>query len=135
MSKSDKSIDPRILEAAMAEFLEKGYEKASTNVICKNAGVTWGALQKRYSGKDALFCALVSDAAEEFKAQLVGANNDFHDQTKEEQEASALHEDTDGNQFIDYVYDILMCFDCFFAVQAALLTSIIWTSLWTFLKN
>lgn len=105
MSKSDKSIDPRILEAAMAEFLEKGYEKASTNVICKNAGVTWGALQKRYSGKNELFCALVSDAAEEFKAQLVGANNDFHGQTKEEQEKSALHEDTDGNQFIDYVYE------------------------------
>ena len=48
MSKPDKSIDPKILEAAKKEFLEKGYEKASTNVICKNAGVTWGALQKRY---------------------------------------------------------------------------------------
>ena len=77
MSRSDKSIDPRILEAAMAEFLEKGYEKASTNVICKNAGVTWGALQKRYSGKNELFCALVSDAAEKFKAQLVGRKQRF----------------------------------------------------------
>ena len=27
MSKSDKSIDPRILEAAMAEFLEKRHQR------------------------------------------------------------------------------------------------------------
>ena len=46
MSKPDKSIDPKILEAAKKEFLEKGYEKASTNVICKNAGVTWGFTKK-----------------------------------------------------------------------------------------
>lgn len=105
MSKADKSIDPKILEAAKKEFLDKGYEKASTNVICKNAGVTWGALQKRYSGKDALFCALVSPVAEEFKATLVGANNNFHSQTKEQQEASALHEDNGGNQFVDYIYE------------------------------
>lgn len=105
MSKPDKSIDPKILEAAKKEFLEKGYEKASTNVICKNAGVTWGALQKRYEGKDALFCALVSPVAEEFKATLIGANDEFHNLTKEEQEANALHEDTDGNQFIEYIYE------------------------------
>ena len=49
MSKPDKTLDPKILDAAKKEFLEKGYEKASTNAICKSAGVTWGALQKRYS--------------------------------------------------------------------------------------
>ena len=105
MSKADKTIDSKILEAAMSEFLEKGYEKASTNNICRNAGVTWGALEKRYSGKDALFCSLVSGVAEEFKRNLIETNNNFHGQTKLEQEASALHEDTDGNGFIDFIYD------------------------------
>lgn len=90
MSKPDKTLDPKILDAAKKEFLEKGYEKASTNAICKSAGVTWGALQKRYSGKDALFCALVAPVAEEFKATLIGSNEDFHAQTKEQQEAAAL---------------------------------------------
>ena len=77
MSKPDKTLDPKILDAAKKEFLEKGYEKASTNAICKSAGVTWGALQKRYSGKDALFCALVAPVAEEFKATLIGSNEDW----------------------------------------------------------
>lgn len=40
MSKPDKTLDPKILDAAKKEFLEKGYEKASTNAICKSAGVT-----------------------------------------------------------------------------------------------
>ena len=104
MSKPDKTLDPKILGAAKKEFLEKGYEKASTNAICKSAGVTWGALQKRYSGKDALFCALVAPVAEEFKATLIESNEDFHAQTKEQQEATALHADRDGNPFVDYIY-------------------------------
>ncbi len=105
MSKPDKSLDPKILDAAKREFLEKGYEKASTNAICKNAGVTWGALQKRYAGKDALFCALVAPVAEEFKATLIGSNDAFHAQTKEQQEATALHEEQSGNPFIAYIYE------------------------------
>ena len=96
MSNPDKSIDPRILEAAKNEFLEHGYEKTSTNVICKKAGVTWGALAKRYSGKDALFCALVSEVAEEFKSVLCGRNDDFHAQSVEEQEENALEGRTEG---------------------------------------
>ena len=78
MSKPDTSIDPRILESAKEEFLLHGYEKASTNVICKNAGVTWGALAKRYAGKDELFCALVSPVAESFKETLKTQQVQFH---------------------------------------------------------
>ena len=61
MSKPDTSIDPRILKSAKNEFLAHGYEKASTNIICKNAGVTSGALYKRFAGKDELFCSLIAD--------------------------------------------------------------------------
>ncbi len=59
MSVPDKSIDPRLLSAAMEEFLEKGYENASLKNICSKAGVTTGALYKRYKGKEDLFGALV----------------------------------------------------------------------------
>lgn len=105
MAKADKSLDPKIIAAAKEEFLEKGYEKASTNAICQKAGITWGALKNRYSDKDGLFCALVSPAAEEFKEMLRGANDSFHEQTQEEQERSALHSDSDGAFFVNYVYD------------------------------
>lgn len=61
MAKADKTIDPRILESAKREFLSVGFEKASLKTICDNAQVTTGALYKRYSGKEALFRALVAD--------------------------------------------------------------------------
>ena len=68
MAKADHSIDPRILDSAKAEFLEKGFEKASLKSICENAQVTTGALYKRYSGKEALFCALVADTVKAMSA-------------------------------------------------------------------
>lgn len=105
MSKPDTSIDPRILEAARKEFLSLGYEKASTNVICKNAGVTWGALAKRYSGKDALFCALVSPVADSFKAALMGQQEHFHGLPEQEKEETALDSKVDITDFVDYIYD------------------------------
>lgn len=59
MAVADKSIDPRILESARKEFLEYGFENASLKNICAKAGVTTGALYKRYAGKDELFSAVV----------------------------------------------------------------------------
>lgn len=61
MARADQSIDPRILDSARAEFLELGFEKASLKSICEKAQVTTGALYKRYTGKEDLFCALVAD--------------------------------------------------------------------------
>ena len=34
MAVADRSIDPRILESARAEFLASGFEKASLKTIC-----------------------------------------------------------------------------------------------------
>ena len=52
MSVADRSIDPRIMESAKEEFLQKGFLDASLQEICKNAGVTTGALYKRFKGKE-----------------------------------------------------------------------------------
>lgn len=70
MSKPDTSIDCRILNSAKAEFLKNGYFEASLKTICQNAGVTTGALYKRYSGKEELYCALVSDVALKFREKI-----------------------------------------------------------------
>ena len=105
MSKPDISIEPRILESAQKEFLSRGYEKASTNVICKNAGVTWGALAKRYSGKDELFCALVSPIADKFKDTLKSINDSFHSLSNQDKETSALGSETESTAYVDYIYE------------------------------
>ena len=64
MSVRDESIDPRLLESARKEFMEHGFLKAELKTICDNAGVTTGAVYKRYKGKEELFCAVVKDTAD-----------------------------------------------------------------------
>ena len=64
MSIRDTSIDPKILKSARDEFMEHGFIKADLKTICDNAGVTTGAVYKRYSGKEELFCAVVSETTE-----------------------------------------------------------------------
>jgi len=64
MAIPDRSIDQRLKDCALKEFLEKGYEKASLRKICKDAKVTTGALYKRYAGKEELFLALVDKTAQ-----------------------------------------------------------------------
>ena len=47
----------KIQEAAMAEFLDKGFQGASLRQIVKNAGVTTGAFYGYFSSKEALFAS------------------------------------------------------------------------------
>ncbi len=64
MAKEVKSGETRrlLLQCAKKEFMEKGYSKASLRSICKEAGVTTGALYFFFQDKDDLFCSLVSDS-------------------------------------------------------------------------
>ena len=69
MAVADHSIDPRILESARKEFVKHGFEKSSLKAICDGAGVTTGALYKRYKGKEELFCAVVEQTVAELYAE------------------------------------------------------------------
>ncbi len=64
MSVRDTSIDPRLLQSAREEFSKKGFLKADLKTICDNAGVTTGAVYKRYKGKEELFEAVVRETVE-----------------------------------------------------------------------
>ena len=62
MARKDHTLDARITDAARAEFLAHGFQKASLHKIAEKAGITTGALYTRYKNKDALFCSLIRDA-------------------------------------------------------------------------
>ena len=68
MARPDTSIDPRIMDSAREEFRTLGFEKASLKSICQRAGVTTGALYKRYAGKEELFHAVVADTVADLDA-------------------------------------------------------------------
>ncbi len=57
----DKATKEKLLDSAKREFLEKGYMKASLRTICKNAGVTTGALYFFFQGKEDLLKGLVEE--------------------------------------------------------------------------
>ncbi|SEP55223.1 transcriptional regulator, TetR family [Lachnospiraceae bacterium NE2001] len=56
---NEKETKKKLLECAMKEFSEKGYMKASIRNICKEAGVTTGALYFFFKDKEDLFGNLV----------------------------------------------------------------------------
>lgn len=59
--KNEKETKTKLLASAKKEFLEKGYMQASLRNICKNAGVTTGALYFFFQDKEDLFASLVEE--------------------------------------------------------------------------
>ncbi len=59
--KTDKETRDNLLRCAKQEFLEKDYMQASLRNICKNAGVTTGALYFFFQDKEDLFANLVQE--------------------------------------------------------------------------
>jgi AcrR family transcriptional regulator len=51
----------RVLDAAIATILERGYYHASSNEIARRAGVTWGALQHQFGTREALLLDVLND--------------------------------------------------------------------------
>src|SRR5574342_213283 len=51
----DKEKQDRIINAAIKEFAEKGYDRASTNEIVKEAGISKGLLFHYFQNKKQLF--------------------------------------------------------------------------------
>ena len=68
MANRDHSLDDGIIQAAYAEFLAYGFQKASLHKIAEKAGVTTGAIYTRYKNKDALFASLLQDFFETMKS-------------------------------------------------------------------
>ena len=67
MAVKNHNLDALIIDAAKAEFLERGYQQASLHKIVERAGITTGALYTRYKGKDDLFCSLVQEVIDASK--------------------------------------------------------------------
>ncbi len=65
MAIRDHSLDEKIIQAATAEFLAFGFQKASMRRIAQRANLSTGALYTRYESKDALFCSIAKDVLSE----------------------------------------------------------------------
>ena len=77
MANEESTTLQNILAAGKEEFLEKGFKSASLRNIVKTAGVTTGAFYGYFSGKEALFAALVEEHATAIMNIFMSAQEDF----------------------------------------------------------
>lgn len=105
MANQDISITPRLLENAKKEFKRNGFEKTSLNVICKNAGITTGALYKRFTNKEDLFNSLVEKPANRLKEFLDKEHRDYKKLPKEEQIKCVFKNWENEDRFIGLIYE------------------------------
>jgi len=77
----------RILDAALQEFGQKSYKKASTNIIAKNAGIGKGMLFYYFGSKEELFHFICEYTLEFARHELIGkftcTSRDFMERQKE----------------------------------------------------
>ena len=101
------ALAAKILEAAKAEFLEKGYRQASVRSIAASVGVTTGAIYRYYANKEALFDALVAAPADELYRKYKEFSEAYSEREMDEQIADlpeASYGSGDGMGEFQYVY-------------------------------
>ena len=93
-----------IQQAAMQEFLDKGFQGASLRQIVKNAGVTTGAFYGYFSSKEALFNALVEPHAAALMGRFMEAQTSFAELPEEQQPEHMGVESSDCvHWMVDYI--------------------------------
>ena len=93
-----------IQEAALTEFLDKGFLGASLRQIVKNAGVTTGAFYGYFSSKEALFASIVEPHAAALMGKFMEAQTAFAE-LPEEQQPNHMGVESSGcvHWMVDYI--------------------------------
>ena len=65
--KRRKQTEQKLIRSGRAEFLKKGYVKASLRDICKAAGVTTGAFYFSFESKEALMTAILDPVIADYE--------------------------------------------------------------------
>ena len=102
MANEESTTLQNILAAGKEEFLEKGFKSASLRNIVKTAGVTTGAFYGYFSGKEALFAALVEEHATAIMNIFMSAQEDFE---MLDEKDKANHMGVESRKSIDAILD------------------------------
>ena len=94
----------RIQQAALAEFLDKGFQGASLRQIVKSAGVTTGAFYGYFSSKEALFASIVEPHAAAIMGRFMEAQTEFAELPEAEQPS---HMGVESSACVDWMVDYM----------------------------
>ena len=103
MESSSATLE-KIQQAALTEFLDKGFLSASLRQIVKNAGVTTGAFYGYFSCKEALFASIVAPHAAALMGRFMEAQTSFAGRPEAEQPE---HMGEDSESCLDWMVDYI----------------------------
>jgi AcrR family transcriptional regulator len=66
----------RIKSAVVESIAERGFQRTTASEIARRAGVTWGAVQHHFGGKDGILTAVLEDSFNAFAEHLAGIDAD-----------------------------------------------------------
>jgi len=105
MAKRVEGRSDRLLECAMEEFMEIGYQEASLRVIAAKAETTTGSIYTRFKDKEGLFHALVDATIDELILWMREGNESFADRPAGEQRETVFtYRPEIWEQLVDFIY-------------------------------
>ena len=104
MVESSSATLEKIQQAALTQFLDKGFLSASLRQIVKNAGVTTGAFYGYFSCKEALFASIVEPHAAALMGRFMEAQTSFAGRPEAEQPE---HMGEDSESCLDWMVDYI----------------------------
>ena len=104
MVESSSATLEKIQQAALTEFLDKGFLSASLRQIVKNAGVTTGAFYGYFSCKEALFASIVEPHAAALMGRFMEAQTSYAGRPAAEQ---TEHLGEDSESCLDWMVDYI----------------------------
>jgi len=71
-SQAERTAETRakIIAAVVASIDEIGFQKTTASEITRRAGVTWGAVQHQFGGKDGILAAVLEDSFGRFASRI-----------------------------------------------------------------
>ena len=71
---ADPATRRKVLDAAVSCIIERGFYRASSNEIARQAGVTWGVIQYHFGTRESLMVAVLEDTTTRFIDLVEHAN-------------------------------------------------------------
>ena len=105
MARRVEGRSDKLLECAMAEFMEMGYQEASLRVIAAKADTTTGSIYTRFRDKEGLFHALVDSTIDDLMLGMREGNEAFADRPAGEQRETVFtYRPEIWEQLVDFIY-------------------------------
>ena len=66
----------RIMSAVVESIAELGFKRSTASEIARRSGLTWGAVQHHFGGKDGILAAVLEDSFDRFAERLADIESD-----------------------------------------------------------